>query len=44
MSTDQIRNLREGAVFDGSKSEKELSLTYTPIRGAIEKEVASQLR
>jgi dihydroflavonol-4-reductase len=44
MSTDQIRNLREGAVFDGSKSEKELSLTYTPIREAIEKEVASQLR
>jgi len=41
MSTDQMRNIRESAVFDGSKSERELGLTYTPIREAIEAEVAS---
>jgi dihydroflavonol-4-reductase len=44
MSTDQMRNIREGAVFDGSKSERELGLTYTPIRKAIEEEVASHQR
>jgi dihydroflavonol-4-reductase len=41
MSTDSLRNTKEGAVFDGSKSERELGLTYTPIRIAIEEEVAS---
>lgn len=44
MSTDQMRNIRESAVFDGSKSERELDLTYTPIREAIEEEVASHRR
>jgi hypothetical protein len=44
MSTDQIRNIRKGAVFDGSKSERELGLSYTPIREAIEEEVASRRR
>lgn len=44
MSTDQMRNIREGAVFDGSKSERELGLTYTPISEAIEGEVASHRR
>ena len=44
MSTDQMRNIREGAVFDGSKSERELGLTYTPIREAIEGGVASHRR
>jgi dihydroflavonol-4-reductase len=41
MSTDLIRNTKEGAVFDGSKAERELGLSYTPIRVAIEEEVAS---
>ena len=41
MSTDQMRNIKEGAVFDGGKSERELDLSYTPIREAIEGEVAS---
>jgi dihydroflavonol-4-reductase len=41
MSTDALRNVKEGAVFDGSKAERELGLTYTPIREAIEEEVAS---
>jgi len=44
MSTDQMRNIRESAVFDGSKSERELDLTYTPIREAIEEEIASHRR
>jgi hypothetical protein len=44
MSTDQIRNIMEGAVFEGSKSERELALSYTPIREAIEEEVASHRR
>ena len=44
MSTDQMRNIKEGAVFDGSKSERELGLAYTPIREAIEGEVASHRR
>jgi dihydroflavonol-4-reductase len=44
MSTDQMRNIREGAVFDGSKAERELGLTYTPIREALEEEVASLRR
>ncbi len=44
MSTDQMRNIREGAVFDGSKSERELGLTYTPIREAIEEEIAFHRR
>jgi hypothetical protein len=39
-----MRNIKEGAVFDGSKSERELGLTYTPIREAIEGEVASHRR
>ena len=41
MTTDAIRNVREGAVFDESRVERELNLDYTPIREAIEEEVAS---
>ena len=44
MSTDLMRNVREGSVSDGSKAERELGLTYTPIRDAIEEEVASLRR
>lgn len=44
MATDSMRNVREGAVFDGSKAERELGLSYTPIREAIEEEVASHQR
>jgi hypothetical protein len=36
-----MRNLKEGRIFDGSKAERELGLAYTPIREAIEEEVAS---
>jgi dihydroflavonol-4-reductase len=41
MSTDTMRNLKEGAIFDGSKAERELGVTYTPIREALDEEVAS---
>jgi dihydroflavonol-4-reductase len=35
MSTDQMRNVKEGAVFDGSKAERELGITYTGIQGDL---------
>ena len=41
MSKDTMRNLKEGAIFDGGKAERELGVTYTPIREALEEEVAS---
>ena len=33
--------LKEGLQFDGSKAERELGLTYTPIRKAIDDEISS---
>jgi hypothetical protein len=44
ISTDTMRNLKEGAVFDGSKAERELGISYTAIREALEEEVASHKR
>ena len=41
MSVDQIRSMKEGFSFDGSKAEKELGITYTPIQSAIEEVIAS---
>ena len=41
MSKDTMMNLKEGAIFDGGKAERELGVTYTPIREALEEEVAS---
>jgi dihydroflavonol-4-reductase len=41
MSTDQMRSMKEGVRFDGSKAERELGITYTPIRVAIEEAIAS---
>jgi len=35
MSVDQIRVMKEGFRVDGSKAERELGLTYTPIRIAL---------
>jgi dihydroflavonol-4-reductase len=40
MSTDQIATMKEGFAFDGSKAERELGLSYTPIRQAIEETIA----
>ena len=41
LSRDQIRTMKEGFQFDGSKAERELGITYTPIRVAIEEAIAS---
>jgi len=41
MSTDQIRTMKEGFQFDGRRAERELGLAYTPIRVALEEEIAS---
>lgn len=40
MSIDAMRVLKDGFDADGSKAERELGITYTPIRKAIEEEVA----
>jgi len=41
MSTDQMRTMKEGFRFDGSKAERELGIAYTPIRVALEEAIAS---
>jgi dihydroflavonol-4-reductase len=41
MSIDQMRVMKEGVRANGSKAEKELGITYTPIRVAIEEAIAS---
>ncbi|MFQ5906996.1 MAG: NAD-dependent epimerase/dehydratase family protein [bacterium] len=41
MSRDQMRTMKEGLRFDGSKAERELGITYTPIHIAIEEAIAS---
>jgi dihydroflavonol-4-reductase len=41
MSSDQIRTMKEGFQFDGSKAERELGITYTPIHVAVEEALAS---
>jgi len=41
MSVDQIRTMKEGFVIDGSKAERELGITYTPMRVALEEAIAS---
>ncbi len=41
MSRDQIRVMKEGFRFDGSKVERELGITYTPVRVALEEAIGS---
>ena len=41
MAVDQIRTMKEGAEVDGSKAERELGITYTPIRIAVEEAITS---
>ena len=41
MSVDQIRTMKEGFRFDGTKAERELGIAYTPIRTALEEAIAS---
>jgi len=41
MSKDQMRVMKVGFVVDGSKVERELGITYTPVRVALEEEIES---
>ena len=41
MAADQMKTMKEGFRADGSKAERELGITYTPIRIALEEAVAS---
>jgi dihydroflavonol-4-reductase len=41
MATAQMRVMRAGYLFDGSKAERELGITYTPVRLALEEAIAS---
>lgn len=41
MCLDQVRSMKESLVADGSKAERELRITYTPIRKALEEAIAS---
>jgi dihydroflavonol-4-reductase len=41
MSVDGMRVLKEGFRADGRKAEKELGITYTPVRAAMEEMIAS---
>ena len=41
MSMDQIRTMKEGFRVDGRKVERELGISYTPIRTALEETIAS---
>ena len=41
ISTDQVKLMKSGSPVDGSKAERELGVTYTPIRVAVEEAVVS---
>jgi dihydroflavonol-4-reductase len=41
MAADQCRTMKEGFQGDGSKAERELGITYTPVRIALEEAIAS---
>ena len=41
MAIDQYRAMKKGQQGDGSKAERELGITYTPIRVAVEEAIAS---
>ena len=40
-SIDEVRTMKEGFAFDGSKAERELGIAYTPIRIVLEEAIAS---
>lgn len=40
LSNDQVKMLRDGFVFDGSKAERELGIRYRPLRDAVADSVA----
>jgi len=41
MSVNQMKTMKEGFRVDGSKAERELGITYTPINTALEEEIAA---
>jgi len=41
MSVDQMRTMKEGFRIDGTKAERELGISYTPIRVALEEAIES---
>ncbi|MEI6050744.1 MAG: NAD-dependent epimerase/dehydratase family protein [Bacteroidota bacterium] len=41
MSVNQMKTMKEGFRVDGSKAERELGITYTPINIALEEEIAA---
>jgi hypothetical protein len=41
MALDQIRTMKAGAEADGSKAQRELAITYTPIRVGLEEAIAT---
>jgi dihydroflavonol-4-reductase len=41
LAMDQARTMKEGVRADGSKAERELGITYTPIRQAVEEAIKS---
>jgi len=41
MAIDQIRTMKEGVLVDGTKAERELGMSYTPVRVALEEAIAS---
>jgi dihydroflavonol-4-reductase len=41
MSLDQMRTMKQGLRFDGSKTERELGITHSPIPVALEEAIAS---
>jgi dihydroflavonol-4-reductase len=41
MSVNQMKTMKEGFSVDGTKAERELGITYTPISKALEEQIAS---
>ena len=44
MSVNQMKTMKEGFRVDGSKAERELGISYTPIRIALEEEIAAETK
>jgi dihydroflavonol-4-reductase len=44
MAVDQMKTMRDGFKADGSKAERELGITYTPIRTALEEEIVGLMK
>jgi dihydroflavonol-4-reductase len=40
MSVDAMQTFKEGFIADGTKAKRELGITYTPVRKAVEEEIA----